>query len=1493
MTARWRWVSHRPRKRSRPATPRSALSLTSAPGLSYFEECPDAILRFDAEGRVVYANPAIERATAVSRWRFIGQRLEDVEHFVDFAPLWNSSLAAVLETHEGRWFKFSYPHPTGAKLFDVRMQLESGVEPAHTHVTAVLRDITVPKSALRATRAAADFVEDLLASAMIGIAVLDRAAVYRVWNEHLETLLGVPANSVLGRAFDEAPGLSALAGLAVELQRLASAVVRTPIEVEARSPDGERPWVRVKLTPVFDPNGRFDGVLVTVERVEREHFAEGSLTALRRALERVGEMVFEIDRSGRVVDANDTALGALGYERESLRGLALTAIDVGLAGGFERLYEQLLSRGSYQGETTYRTRLGSEFAVEVVAQRVEQSGREFILLLARDGTERKRAEIALTDSAERFRALFDESPVATLLLDAGFRVIGANRAAVETLGYAIDELVGRDPASLVHPEDQPEYHRLREQLAAGSPPVDAAERRFVHRDGRLVWSKLHVRPVAGGEGLRHYLLVLENFTDRKIFEEQLQVALRDQQTLFETMSVGVAQTMSGKILLANREFADMFGYRDGQVIGMPLWDLTIDRDNRMPGEISGMPVVRAHQTTSAEVVLFGKDGEPIWCLVQARPIQSETPGLESLREAIYTFQNISEMKRQREALSRSLLELNVVLDATATGVMHLQDDRVVRCNAQAQRMFGRPGTDLLGTPIGAMFAAEADYFESITPLRTQLASGAPASFEAMMKGTGGTFWGLVSMRRVDSGPGGLIASILDISERKKQEEELQTALAQQQLIFDTALVGLLFVRDGRPVRANSAMDDLLACEPGGLVKQIQLFTHPTDHLLLASLSEHYAQIRDTGACEFELYMYRRKADPIWVAVQGRAVNPERPELGYIFAFVDIDERKRSERELRSTLTELQLIFDNALVAMLYVSNDLILKANAATERLFGYDPRDYSELVVSSLFAAPADWEQVNTEVADAGPDERYSFELLMRRADGSTFWCAGNGRLLEPGSPERGLILSLMDVDARRRSEEELRRVRNYLDLVVENLPVLVSVREAETGRFVSLNKAGEQITGLSRHQVVGRTWREVYARQFADLYAELDRKALATGSQVDRPRDVMLRADGKRLTVNQRVVPLFEAGPGVESHPRYVMSIIDDLTEEVRAEVALRETEARFRQFAENIDQLVFIMTGDFSSVLYVNPRYQSLIGARVDDLVSDPRSALRYVVADDAPAVLRALPRLVARMRRLLRSELSVRINHPMHGVRLIEVRLNPVRMEDGAIRVFGVADDATEREAAERQRMEEVVKQRDILVREVHHRIKNNLQGVAGLIQQAAVARPEVASALEEAAAQIQAIAQVHGLQIRATGTLPVLGVAQGIFHNLANMFGAEVRFEPPAPDLWRYGLPENEAVPLALVINELGTNAIKHRANRSDPVNVRVSARPDGMEFAIENTGQLRAGFSFSDIAASVSGLGLVKALLPRRGARLSIESSGSVVLTKLQLFPPAVREENL
>jgi two-component sensor histidine kinase len=110
-------------------------------------------------------------------------------------------------------------------------------------------------------------------------------------------------------------------------------------------------------------------------------------------------------------------------------------------------------------------------------------------------------------------------------------------------------------------------------------------------------------------------------------------------------------------------------------------------------------------------------------------------------------------------------------------------------------------------------------------------------------------------------------------------------------------------------------------------------------------------------------------------------------------------------------------------------------------------------------------------------------------------------------------------------------------------------------------------------------------------------------------------------------------------------------------------------------------------------------------------------------------------------------------------------------------------------------------------------------------------------------------------------------------------------------MWRWGLPEGEAVPLALVVNELGTNAIKYRASRELPIQVQLLPRPDGLELRIENAGTLEPGFDLSKISSSVSGLGLVKALLPRRGARLAIEPSGTHVVTRVELVAPAIRED--
>src|SRR5204863_3101798 len=101
---------------------------------------------------------------------------------------------------------------------------------------------------------------------------------------------------------------------------------------------------------------------------------------------------------------------------------------------------------------------------------------------------------------------------------------------------------------------------------------------------------------------------------------------------------------------------------------------------------------------------------------------------------------------------------------------------------------------------------------------------------------------------------------------------------------------------------------------------------------------------------------------------------------------------------------------------------------------------------------------------------------------------------------------------------------------------------------------------------------------------------------------------------------------------------------------------------------------------------------------------------------------------------------------------------------------VATDVTEQRAAQEARFEAAIAQREMLVKEVHHRIKNNLQGVAGLLQQIAARKPEVAPAISEVVGQVQAIAQVYGLQVGVSGPLRLKGVVEAITGSVARTFG---------------------------------------------------------------------------------------------------------------------------
>ncbi len=231
-------------------------------------------------------------------------------------------------------------------------------------------------------------------------------------------------------------------------------------------------------------------------------------------------------------------------------------------------------------------------------------------------------------------------------------------------------------------------------------------------------------------------------------------------------------------------------------------------------------------------------------------------------------------------------------------------------------------------------------------------------------------------------------------------------------------------------------------------------------------------------------------------------------------------------------------------------------------------------------------------------------------------------------------------------------------------------------------------------------------------------------------------------------------------------------------------------------------------------------------------------------------------------------------------------------------------------------------RDLLLREVHHRLKNNLQGVSGLLRQKAQVHPQAAPWLADAAAQLQAMAQVYGLPLPGGSSPPLVPLVQAVARSVGAIFGIEILVRQPSPEatadshgaapvasqacrqellahldhhrvrphpnLDGMELHPDQAGALALVLNELMTNAIKHRAKAATDEAPEVVIRASDGSCVVEvcNAGTWPPELDPEHQAPGIRGLGLVRALLPSRGARLEIITPPGRVCARLQIGAP-------
>jgi len=225
--------------------------------------------------------------------------------------------------------------------------------------------------------------------------------------------------------------------------------------------------------------------------------------------------------------------------------------------------------------------------------------------------------------------------------------------------------------------------------------------------------------------------------------------------------------------------------------------------------------------------------------------------------------------------------------------------------------------------------------------------------------------------------------------------------------------------------------------------------------------------------------------------------------------------------------------------------------------------------------------------------------------------------------------------------------------------------------------------------------------------------------------------------------------------------------------------------------------------------------------------------------------------------------------------METFKTPIRDDDGQLLgTAGFARDIDERRQREQRRQAEEMAHRDTLVREVHHRIKNNLQSVAGLLHRELGKYVELDPRLETAITQVHAIAAVHGLQSATPNeTTPLIATIEQICRTLGDQTQRAIHWLPDDRKA-RFGqirIHRDEAVAVALVLNELLLNAVKHSPENGPQPSLDIAAEGDGIRIAIANAVAVAPGFDFDTSTGVNTGLRLVRSLLPEQGATLRYE----------------------